>query len=276
MATALEQNVLEAQPREAGTKNNARRVRREGKIPAVVYGAGKDAQPVSVDPRHVLRILHSDSGHNTIFDLAMNGDRTKAMIVDWQYEPIKGHLLHIDLKRIAMDKALRVSVPIVLQGVAAGVKNEGGILEQLLREVEIECLPADIPSHIDVDISDLTFGKVLRVTDLPHSEKLKFLTDENQPVAHVTSVKEEVVAAIQALSQAYLDYYGAVADSNRAQFRLYRALGQPSQFLAHDQRVGEAGDPASLPPVAPLSAPPALPEPTPLPRMPDEAAAAPK
>jgi large subunit ribosomal protein L25 len=195
MATTLEQNVLEAQPREAGTKNQARRVRREGKIPAVVYGASKQALAVSVDPRHVLRILRSDTGHNTIFDLALDGERTKAMIVDWQYEPIKGHLLHIDLKRIAMDKALRVSVPIVLQGVAEGVKTEGGILEQILREVEIECLPGDIPSHIDVDISHLTFGKVLRVSDLPHDQKLKFLSDANQPVAHVTSVKEEVVAA---------------------------------------------------------------------------------
>ena len=196
MATTIEQNLLEAQPREAGTKNHARRVRREGKIPAVVYGAGKDATPVTVDPRHVLRILRSDSGHNTIFDLALNGgERTKVMIVDWQYEPIKGHLLHIDLKRIAMDKALRVSVPVELQGVPVGVKTEGGILEQMLREVEIECLPGDIPSHIDVDVSELTFGKVLRVSDLPHNEKLKFLTEANQPVAHVTSVKEEVVAA---------------------------------------------------------------------------------
>src|ERR1700684_1993237 len=200
MGTTLEQNVLEAQPREAGTKNDARRVRREGKIPAVVYGAGKDALPVTIDPRHVLRILRSDSGHNTIFDLALNGgERSKAMIVDWQYEPIKGHLLHIDLKRIAMDKALRVNVPIVLQGVPAGVKTEGGILEQILREVEIECLPGDIPGHIDVDVTELTFGKVLRVSDLPHNEKLKFLTDANQPVAHVTSVKEEVVATPEAV-----------------------------------------------------------------------------
>ncbi|MFZ0759185.1 MAG: 50S ribosomal protein L25 [Candidatus Sulfotelmatobacter sp.] len=201
MATTLEQNILEAQARHAGTKNHARRVRREGKIPAVVYGAGKDALPVSVDPRHVLRILRSDSGHNTIFDLALHGgERTKAMIVDWQYEPIKGHLLHIDLKRIAMDKALRVSVPVVLQGVPVGVKTEGGILEQMLREVEIECLPGDIPSHIDVDVSELTFGKVLRVSDLPHNEKVKFLSDANQPVAHVTSVKEEVVAAPEAVA----------------------------------------------------------------------------
>jgi large subunit ribosomal protein L25 len=201
MATTLEQNILEAQPRVAGTKNQARRVRREGKIPAVVYGASQDALAVSVDPRHVLRILRSDSGHNTIFDLALDGgERTKAMIVDWQYEPIKGHLLHIDLKRIAMDKALRVSVPIVLQGVAEGVKTEGGILEQMLREVELECLPGDIPSHIDVDISHLTFGKVLRVSDLPHNEKLKFLSDANQPVAHVTSVKEEVVVTPEAVA----------------------------------------------------------------------------
>jgi large subunit ribosomal protein L25 len=206
MATTLEQNVLEAQTREAGTKNQARRVRREGKIPAVVYGAGKNAVPVSVDPRHVLRILRSESGHNTIFDLALSSgenskaETAKAMIVDWQYEPIKGHLLHIDLKRIAMDKALRVSVPIVLQGVPAGVKTEGGILEQMLREVEIECLPGDIPGHIDVDVSDLTFGKVLRVSDLPHTEKLTFLSDANQPVAHVTSVKEEVVAAPEAVA----------------------------------------------------------------------------
>src|SRR5579863_10406446 len=199
MATVLEQNLLEAQAREAGTKNDARKVRRGGKIPAVVYGAGKDSLAISVDPRHVLRILNSETGHNTIFDLALaGGERSKAMIIDWQYEPIKGHLLHIDLKRIALDKVLKVSVPITLVGESAGVKQEGGIMEQMLREVEIECLPGDIPSHIDADVSELTFGKVLRVSDLPHSEKLKFLTDANQPVAHVTSVKEEVVATPEA------------------------------------------------------------------------------
>src|ERR1700747_797989 len=198
MATALETNVLEAQARKPGTKNEARRVRRDGKIPAVLYGAGKDSLPISVDPRVVTRILNSESGHNTIFDLTLSGESTKAMIVDWQYEPIKGTLLHIDLKRIALDKVLKVNVPIFLVGEAAGVKQEGGIMEQMLREVEIECLPADIPSHIDADVSQLTFGKVLRVADLPHTEKLKFLTDSNQPVAHVTSVKEEVVVTPEA------------------------------------------------------------------------------
>jgi large subunit ribosomal protein L25 len=122
------------------------------------------------------------------------------MIVDWQYEPIKGTLLHIDLKRIAMDRALKVSVPIVLVGEPEGVKTQGGILEQILREVEVECLPADIPSHIDADVSQLVFGTVLRVSDLPHGEKLKFLTDPHQPVAHVTTVKEEVVATPEAVA----------------------------------------------------------------------------
>lgn len=150
MAAATENNILEAQPRTAGNKNDARRVRRAGKVPAVVYGAGKDALAVSLDPRQISRILHSQSGHNTIFDLALDGgEHTKAMIVDWQYEPIKGSLLHIDVKRIAMDQRLQVSVPIILKGEAEGVKTQSGILEQTLRELEIECLPGDIPASIE-------------------------------------------------------------------------------------------------------------------------------
>jgi large subunit ribosomal protein L25 len=200
MATATESNVLEATSRTPGTKNDARRVRVAGKVPAVVYGAGKESLSVSLDPRQVTKILHSKTGHNTIFDLNMSGESTKAMIVDWQYEPIKGSLLHIDLKRIAMDKLLRVEVPIVLKGESAGVKAQGGILEQVLREVEIECLPGDIPSAIEADISELIFGKVLRVSDLPQNDKIKYLTDENQPVVHITTVKEEVVAAPEAVA----------------------------------------------------------------------------
>ena len=201
MAAATENTTLEAQPRQPGTKNDARRVRKSGRVPAVLYGAGKESVALSVDPRQVSRILHSEAGHNTIFDLSLDGaERTKAMIVDWQYEPIKGALLHIDLKRIAMDRRLTVMVPIELKGEAAGVKQQGGILEQILREVEIECLPGDIPSHIDADVTELVFGKVLRVSDLPHSEKLKFLTDANQPVAHVISVKEEVAPTPEAVA----------------------------------------------------------------------------
>jgi large subunit ribosomal protein L25 len=201
MATATESNILEAQPRTPGNKNDARRVRSGGKIPAVLYGAGKDALPVSLDPRQVARILHSATGHNTIFDLTLNGgERTKAMIVDWQYEPIKGALLHIDLKRIAMDRRLKVNVPIVLKGEAAGVKQQGGILEQIWREVEVECLPSDIPSHLELDVTELVFGKVLRVSDLPHDPKIKFLTDPNQPVAHIITVKEEVAPTPEAVA----------------------------------------------------------------------------
>jgi len=198
MATATENNILEGQARQAGTKNDARRVRSEGKVPGVVYGAGKQPQAVSLDPRQISRILHSQSGYNTIFDLTLDGERTKAMIVDWQYEPIKGSLLHIDLKRIAMDQKLRVNVPIVLKGEAAGVKQQGGILEQVAREVEIECLPGDIPASIEADVSELVFGKVMRISDLPHNEKLKFLSDPNQPVAHIISVKEEVAPTPEA------------------------------------------------------------------------------
>jgi large subunit ribosomal protein L25 len=203
MPTATsEQNILEAQPRTPGTKNDARRVRRDGKVPAVVYGAGKAAVPVSVDPRQVTRILHSATGHNTVFDLAVDGDRTKAMIVDWQYEPIKGSLLHIDVKRIAMDQKLRVNVPVELIGEPAGVKQQGGILEQLLREVEVECLPGDIPNQVELNVADLVFGMVLRVADLPKSDKLKYLTDEDQPVAHVITIKEEEAPAADAIAGA--------------------------------------------------------------------------
>src|SRR5271169_3782446 len=195
MATATADKNVEAKPRQSGTKNDARRIRKSGLIPAVLYGAGLEPLTIAVDPKQIRRILASDSGHNTIFDLAAGGDSGKAMIVDWQYEPIKGALLHVDLKRIAMDKLLRVSVPIALKGEAPGVKLQGGILEQMMREVEIECLPADIPANIEGDVSKLEFGQTIRVSDLPHSDKIKFITDANQAIAHVTAVKEIVEVA---------------------------------------------------------------------------------
>ena len=199
MATKVaDTSTLEAQPRTPGTKNDARRVRHAGKIPAVVYGAGKSAVPVAVDPRQVSRILHSETGHNSVFDLALDGEKTKAMIVDWQYEPIKGSLLHIDLKRIAMDQKLRVNVPIELIGEPAGVKQQGGLLEQIVREIEVECLPADIPNVIELNVAELVFGVVLRVADLPKNDKVRFLTDADQPVAHIISIKEEVAATPEA------------------------------------------------------------------------------
>jgi large subunit ribosomal protein L25 len=198
-----DQEVVAAKPREGKlNKNAARRVRVAGKVPGVVYGAKEPAVAVELDPKQITRILHSDSGHNTIFDLEIGSAKSKAMIVDWQYEPIKGMLMHIDLKRIAMDKAMRVKVPVLLEGAPVGVKTQGGILDQVLREVEIECLPADIPSHIDVNVSNLGLGASIRVADLPHESKLKILTDENATVAHVVAIKEEAAATPDATAAA--------------------------------------------------------------------------
>jgi len=188
--------LVVAKPREGRfSKNAARRVRAAGKIPAVLYGAGHEPVAVEVDPKQISRILFSESGHNTIFDVEVSGAQAaKAMIVDWQREPIKDKLIHIDMKRIALDKVLKVSVRVKLIGVPVGVKTEGGILDQVMREVEIECLPADIPSHIDVDVSGMKMHDVLRVSGLPHSDKIEYLDDEDATVAHVITIREEVAA----------------------------------------------------------------------------------
>lgn len=192
--------VVVAKPRVGKfNKNAARRVRVAGKIPAVLYGAGHEPVAVEVDPKQISRILFSETGHNTIFDVEVAGNPSaKAMIVDWQREPLKDQLIHIDLKRIALDKTLRVSVRVKLLGIPVGVKSAGGILDQVLREVEIECLPADIPSHIDMDVSGLNLHGVVRVSDLPHSDKIEYLNAEDATVAHVVSIREEVVAAPEA------------------------------------------------------------------------------
>uniref|UniRef100_E6PX65 LSU ribosomal protein L25P n=1 Tax=mine drainage metagenome TaxID=410659 RepID=E6PX65_9ZZZZ len=197
--------VVIAKPRVGKfNKNAARRVRVAGKIPAVVYGAGHESVAVEVDPKQILRILHSESGHNTIFDVEISGQgAVKAMIVDWQYEPIRDSLLHIDLKRIALDKTMRVNVPVKLIGVPVGVKSFGGILDQVLREVEIECLPGAIPGHIDVDVTELGLHGVLRVSDLPHAAGIKFLSAEDATVAHVVSIRAEAEpAAAEAVAAA--------------------------------------------------------------------------
>lgn len=206
--------VVSAKPRTGKfNKNAARRVRVAGKIPAVLYGAGHEAVAVEVDPKHISKILFSETGHNSIFDVDL-GDTSpiKAMIVDWQREPIKDRLIHIDLKRIAMDKTLKVSVRVKLLGVPVGVKTTGGVLDQVLREVEIECLPADIPNHIDVDVSNLNLFDVVRVGDLPHSGKIKFLDAEDATVAHVVSIREEVVATPEVTAEAIAGAAGTPAE----------------------------------------------------------------
>jgi large subunit ribosomal protein L25 len=194
--------VVVARPREGKfNKNAARRVRAAGKIPAVLYGSGHDPVAIEVEPKQISRILFSETGHNTIFDVQIAGEPSaKAMIVDWQREPIKDQLIHIDLKRIALDKVLRVKVRVKLMGIPVGVKTEGGILDQVMREVDIECLPADIPSHIDVDVTGLAMHGVLRINDLPHSDKIKFLNAGDATVAHVISIREEVAPAAEAVA----------------------------------------------------------------------------
>jgi large subunit ribosomal protein L25 len=185
--------VVVAKPREGKfNKNAARRVRAAGKIPAVLYGPGHNPVAIEVEPKQISRILFSETGHNTIFDVEIPGQpAAKAMIVDWQREPIKDQLIHIDLKRIALDKVLRVKVRVKLLGIPVGVKTAGGILDQVMRQVEIECLPANIPSHIDLDVSGLEMHGVLRVSDLPHLENIKILSAEDATVAHVVSIREE-------------------------------------------------------------------------------------
>ena len=191
--------VVIAKPREGKfNKNAARRVRVAGKIPAVLYGTGNPPVAIEVDPKQISRILFSETGHNTIFDVEVAGQpAAKAMIVDWQREPVKDQLIHIDLKRIALDKTLRVSVRVKLLGIPLGVRTAGGILDQVLREVEIECLPADIPSHIDVDVTNLEMYGVVRVGDLPHSDAVKLLNPEDATVAHVVSIREEAPTAAE-------------------------------------------------------------------------------
>ena len=191
--------VVVAKPREGKfNKNAARRVRAAGKIPAVLYGSGHDPVALEVEPKQISRILFSETGHNTIFDVEIpDQPAAKAKIVDWQREPINDSLIHIDLKRIALDKVLRVKVRVKLLGIPVGVKTAGGILDQVMRQVEIECLPADIPSHIDLDVSSLEMHGVKRVSDLPHSDKIKYLNAEDATVAHVVSIREEAPTAAE-------------------------------------------------------------------------------
>jgi large subunit ribosomal protein L25 len=205
--------VVVAKPREGKfNKNAARRVRVAGKIPAVLYGSGKPPVAIEVDPKQISRILFSETGHNTIFDVEVAGQPVaKAMIVDWQREPLKDQLIHIDLKRIALDKTLRVSVRVKLLGIPLGVRTAGGILDQVLREVEVECLPADIPSHVDVDVTNLEMFGVVRVGDLPHAEGVKFLNPEDATVAHVVSIREEAPTPAEVEAAAAADAAAATA-----------------------------------------------------------------
>jgi large subunit ribosomal protein L25 len=184
--------TVEAEPREDFGKNAARRTRRLGRIPGVVYGGGGPVIPVSVDPIGIREILHSEAGHNSIFTLEIRGKApARAMIRDWQSEPIRGGLLHVDLVRIALDTKLRLQVAIHVIGEPKGVKVEGGVFEFMLREIEVECLPDDIPEGITVDVSPLALNQNLRVSELTIGPKVKVITDPNRVVAHVVAPRAE-------------------------------------------------------------------------------------
>jgi large subunit ribosomal protein L25 len=190
------ETVVTAEARESRGKNEARRTRKLGKIPAIVYGAFKDPRAVTVNPKDILKILRSKTGHNSIFDVEIvDAEKTPVIVADEQYHPVTGALMHIDLKRIDLTRKLRVSVPVHTVGEAKGVKQQGGVLDVVTKRVEIECVPDDIPDAFTVDVTELMIGSNFRVSDLPVKEGVRILTAPDTVVAHVVGIREEVVAA---------------------------------------------------------------------------------
>jgi len=166
-----------------------------GRIPAVVYGAFKDPVSVSVNPKDVTKILRSKTGHNSIFDVDIEGvEKTPVIVADEQYDPIKGNLLHIDLRRIDLTRKLRLHIPIHVTGEAKGVKQQGGVLDVVTKSVEIECIPDDIPDQFDIDVTELMIGNAIRVGGLPVKEGIRILTAGDAVIAHVVGIKEEAAA----------------------------------------------------------------------------------
>ena len=194
--------TLEAVTRDGRGKNEARRLRAGGKIPAVVYGprtgeAAPVGTPVAVDPKELLRILHSDSGANTLITLKLGSDQTRVMVREYQLDPVTHHLLHADFYQLAMDKVMVVTVPIVLKGEAKGVKQQGGLIDFVTREIDVECLPTNIPENITVDVSELMLHESIRVRDLAVDPKWKAVSEGDTMLVHVVVPKaeEEPVAA---------------------------------------------------------------------------------
>ena len=188
----MDQITVEAKPRDDRGKNAARRLRRQGQVPAVLYGGDGKSLTLAVNAKQLAAILRSQSGHNTIFKVKLASGDQSAMLKDWQVDPLLGSLLHVDLLRVAMDVRMRVMVPVHTFGEPQGVKLQGGIFEMVTREVEIECLPSDIPGEIRVDISELMIGRQLRAGDLPlEAAKIKLVSDPNRVVAHVVALRAE-------------------------------------------------------------------------------------
>jgi large subunit ribosomal protein L25 len=195
--------TLDAKKRDGRGKNEARRLRVAGQIPAVVYGARKEGQapegvPVAVDPKEVLRILHSESGANTLINLKLDGGESRVMVRDYQLDPVTHQLLHADFYQLAMDKVIVVAVPVVIKGEPVGVKQQGGLLDFVTRDIQVQCLPTDIPEHIDVDVSELALHQSIRVKDIAESPKWKAVTDGETMLVHVVMPKAEESAATTA------------------------------------------------------------------------------
>jgi large subunit ribosomal protein L25 len=192
--------VVAAETRTETGKNVNRRLRTRGLIPGVLYGAKSETTPVSVSPKEIGSILRSATGENTLFDLDLGGKRRRVILKEFQVEPIKGRILHADFYEVALDKVLEVKVHIELAGVPVGVKVQGGILDFVTRELEVECLPTDIPEKIVVDVSELELGKHVRVSELKVPDKVKILTDPGLVIAHVVTprAEEEVAPAAEA------------------------------------------------------------------------------
>jgi large subunit ribosomal protein L25 len=193
------ETVVPAEARSSRGKNEARRVRVTGRIPAVIYGAFKDPVAISVNPKDILKIIRGKSGHNSIFDVDVPGqEKTPVIVADEQYHPVKGTLMHIDLKRIDLTRKLRVSVPVHTTGEAKGVKQQGGVLDVVLRSIEIECIPDDIPDQFDVDVTELFIGNNVRVSDLPVKPGVRVLASPEAVIAHVVGIREEAAPAGEA------------------------------------------------------------------------------
>ena len=193
--------VLEAVKRDRFGKNEAGRLRREGHLPSVLYGgavgtSGKpEATPIAVEPKALLRILRSESGANTLITLRLDGDASRVMLREYQLDPVTHQLLHADFYKVAMDKLITVTVPIVLRGEAPGVKQQGGLLDFVHREVSVECLPADIPESLEVDVSGLMLNQSIRLRDVVESVKWKAISDLDLMLVHVVAPKAEAEAA---------------------------------------------------------------------------------
>jgi large subunit ribosomal protein L25 len=182
--------TITAERRASRGKNEARRLRVDQKIPAVLYGAGGDPVAVTMNPKEVNKILFSDSGNNTIFNVEIAGlETTPVLVVDWQHDPVKGNLLHIDLMRVDLSKRLKVKVPIHATGEARGVKQQGGLYQLVNREIEVECLPDDIPASFTIDITPLLIGDAIRAKDIPLTGSMKLLTRPEMVLSHVIAVR---------------------------------------------------------------------------------------